>query len=67
MTKNKCGKCGKDPAAGYAKINSIRYCHDGPSPTCYERVWYEDFGFGTAEELARLTGVSSESVEGDGQ
>lgn len=66
MSKNKCGKCGKDPARGFSTINGVRYCHDGPSPTCYERTWYEDMGFGTADELAALASRSKASTGTEG-
>lgn len=37
-----CGWCGVDPAEGFAMVSAdgkdTRYCHDGPSPTCYENV-----------------------------
>ena len=34
-----CGLCGRDPAAGFATVNDVRYCHgdDDPEPTCYMR------------------------------
>ena len=32
----KCGLCGRSPAAGFAAIDDTRYCHEGDSPTCYE-------------------------------
>lgn len=37
--KQACGLCGKDPAAGFASIDDVRYCHgdDDPEPTCYMR------------------------------
>jgi hypothetical protein len=35
---NICGNCGADPAKGYATIGETRYCHEGESPTCYERT-----------------------------
>lgn len=40
-----CGWCGRDPAEGYATIwteaSESRYCHLGPSPTCYEKAQEE--------------------------
>lgn len=33
-----CGLCHKDPAEGLASVGAIRYCHEGGSPTCYERA-----------------------------
>ena len=35
---NACGRCGRDPAAGFAVIEETRYCHEGESPTCYEHA-----------------------------
>jgi len=43
-----CELCGQ-PAKGYASINGKRYCHDDPSPTCYERAQY---GLGNITVLA---------------
>ena len=31
----KCARCGRDPAAGYAFIDQRRYCHEDPQPSCY--------------------------------
>lgn len=40
MSKRECKRCGKDPAEGLASITDELgehfYCHNGPSPTCYE-------------------------------
>jgi hypothetical protein len=42
MSKRKCGRCGKDPAEGFASIWSIDtgevyYCHgDDEETSCYE-------------------------------
>lgn len=33
-----CGRCGKDPADGFATIGDTRFCHGDstyPEPTCY--------------------------------
>lgn len=32
-----CGRCGKNPAEGFASINDEWFCHDGDGiePTCY--------------------------------
>ena len=39
---NVCAYCGKNPAEGFATIaygkSERRYCHEGTSPTCYERA-----------------------------
>lgn len=32
----RCAGCGLDPALGWAEIDGVRFCHEGPSPTCYE-------------------------------
>ena len=32
----RCGRCGADPAEGFATIGDTRYCHEGPDPTCYQ-------------------------------
>lgn len=36
----RCGSCGRDPAAGLAAIGDVRYCHGDwdRSPTCYMRA-----------------------------
>lgn len=36
-TDRACGRCGADPAHGFAMVNDVRYCHgDGDQdPTCY--------------------------------
>ena len=34
-----CGLCCQ-PATGLASINGIRYCHEGPTPTCYQVVMW---------------------------
>lgn len=45
MTREACGGCGRDPAEGFAMIatkdGESRYCHEGPSPTCYENAQLE--------------------------
>jgi hypothetical protein len=33
----RCALCSK-PAKGHALINDDDYCHDGESPTCYEKA-----------------------------
>lgn len=37
MSRTACGLCGRDPAAGWAKMDDVRFCHgdDDPEPTCY--------------------------------
>lgn len=52
----KCGGCG-EPAQGHAAIGDDRYCHEGPSPTCYERASHEqalgvDLELEAAQEVA---------------
>lgn len=36
-TTEKCGLCGRDPAAGFAMIGDTRFCHGDldAEPTCY--------------------------------
>lgn len=51
-----CARCGKSPAAGYAAINDNRYCHEGPSPTCYESASRDD-ALGGLLQAALLLGV----------
>jgi hypothetical protein len=34
-----CGRCGKDPAEGFAEIDGVRYCHGtSQAVTCYENA-----------------------------
>jgi hypothetical protein len=37
MSKRRCGLCGLDPAAGFASINGVFYCHgdEDEESTCY--------------------------------
>lgn len=42
-----CGLCGRRPASGYASswtqsAGEVWYCHEGASPTCYERHDWPD-------------------------
>lgn len=39
-SKQSCGLCGRDPAAGWAKIGDVRYCHGDLDtvPTCYMKA-----------------------------
>lgn len=39
-SKQVCGLCGRDPAAGYAMVDTVRYCHGDfdPDPTCYMKA-----------------------------
>lgn len=41
-----CGRCGRDPAAGFAFHGTVRYCHgDDERPSCYEKEsWRQAFG-----------------------
>jgi hypothetical protein len=43
MSAKRCGICGRDPAAGFAKINDTWYCHgdEDPEPTCYMRATWD--------------------------
>jgi hypothetical protein len=36
----KCGLCARDPAAGFASVGDVWYCHgdEDPEPTCYMRA-----------------------------
>ena len=40
MSRRKCGRCGHDPACGYASVyaNGVEtwYCHDDECAGCYE-------------------------------
>ena len=36
-----CGRCFKDPAAGYATIGDIRFCHGDDDPSCYMLTQWE--------------------------
>ena len=40
MSKQACGLCGRDPAAGFAGVDGVRYCHGDfdPDPTCYMKA-----------------------------
>lgn len=43
--RDKCARCGKDPADGYAFIGDKRFCHgDDQDPTCYMRASWERAG-----------------------
>lgn len=56
----RCGRCGTSPAAGDASIRGTRYCHAGPTPTCYQLAawasvdaysdpaWWAAIGLGAA-------------------
>lgn len=35
MSARKCGACGKDPAAGFASVNGVFFCHEDDGTTCY--------------------------------
>ena len=37
MSEELCAWCGQQ-ASGYASANGDRFCHEGPSPTCYEHA-----------------------------
>lgn len=45
MSKRRCGVCGKDPAAGFASIGEMFYCHGDydPEPTCYMRAQSKEY------------------------
>lgn len=54
-----CGPCWGE-AAGFAEISGTRYCHEGKSPTCYERAtWasHKSLGLYDLDEVAREFGV----------
>jgi hypothetical protein len=58
VSRYKCGRCGKDPAEGFASIDGVRYCHgDAESPTCYER--------GPVDGLEALMGVAATLEPGE--
>jgi hypothetical protein len=55
MSRTACDLCGRDPAAGFATVGDVRYCHDGPSPTCYERApWPGTDGANTLTVISSL-------------
>lgn len=41
LASTRCGLC-QQPARGFATIGDVRYCHEGESPTCYERAGWGD-------------------------
>lgn len=53
MSAQVCGLCGRDPAAGFATINDVRYCHgdDDPEPTCYMRSQAKYVPFSPSDQI----------------
>lgn len=53
----RCGRCERDPAAGFATIGDERFCHpvDGVGRSCYTNESFDrTFAIDTAALSARL-------------
>lgn len=77
MSKRRCGLCGRDPAAGFASIDDVFYCHgdDDEVPTCYMRSqgaylpadWLaRDWTFEFVEPVSEAAGKLKEAGERSG-